>query len=74
MIYDCLLFRQDDYLAVMFAMSRPKAIHLRAVTCRDEGFNLIIADEGHERRELILREQGLDLYVLLHAVSALYVV
>ena len=55
-------------------MSKPKAIHLGTVTCGDEGPDIIIADEGHERRELVLRQQGLDLRMFLAAVTALYLI
>ena len=53
MIFD--LFVDDDCFAVYFLMTNPETIDLRAVSGRDKGFDLIVADESHDAGELILR-------------------
>ena len=57
-----------------FLMSYPKSVHLRAVTCGDKGFDFVLADKSHDGRKLILSQQRLDLYMLLTAVSACYII
>ena len=69
MIFD--LFVDDDCFAVYFLMTDPETIDLRAVSGRDKGFDLIVADESHDAGELILRQQGLDLRMFLAAITAL---
>ena len=67
--YISVLVVDDDGFAVYFLVSEPKTVYLRAVACGDEGMDVIIADKGHERRELILSDKDLDLQVFFSAIS-----
>ena len=71
-----MLLVVDNYCFSFFIllMPEPESVNLRAVTGGNEGFNLIIADKRHDGRELVLREQGLNLDMFLSAVSALYMI
>ena len=53
-----------------FLVSEPQAIDLRAVAGSNESFDVVVADERHDRRELVLGEECLDLQVFLSAVTA----
>ena len=52
-------------------MPDPQTIDLRAVSGGDKGLDMIVADERHHRRELVLRQKCLYLQMLFAAVTAL---
>ena len=52
-------------------MSEPETVDFGAVACRDKGLDMIIANERHDRGELILSQKRLDFDMLFSAVTAL---
>ena len=68
------LFGDGFDFAVNFLVSDPKTIHLGAVSGGDKGLDLVLADERHDGRELVLGQQGLNLYMFLSTVTACYII
>jgi len=64
------LFIDDNGFAVNFLVAEPETIDLGAVSCGNEGLDMIVTDKRHHGRELVLGQERLDLNMLLHAVSA----
>ena len=66
-----VLFVDDDGFAMYLFVAEPEAIDLGTVTCGNEGLDMVVADKGHDRRELILGQERLDLEMLFSALTAL---